>query len=363
MSQQTTSLHGIDTLKGVACLLIVAHHLAFYGPMSTVVYPAAPDVTDWLYHYGRMAVQVFLVISGFLAARSLAPQGLATYSSPGKLIFHRYLRLAPACLVAVAVSVGVAALVRPWFADPSVPAEPTLLQLLAHVLLLQDILGLEALSAGVWYVAIDFQLYTLTVLMFSVSRRLQQRWPGWGAWHFSPGRMMALMVCAASLFVFNNDTRWDISGLYFFGAYGLGMLAFWASHSGRPGAWLLTIGMLAGMALLFDFRERLLLALTVAFSLVFLQRYGCGAGPTRWLWRRLARIGEMSYSIFLIHFPVCLLVNAVVSHIWPTALLANVFGLLAAFVLSVLAGSVLYRSVESRTARYCRTRKARPTAR
>lgn len=34
-------LIGIDALKGIACVLIVWHHLAFYGPMSDVIYPRA----------------------------------------------------------------------------------------------------------------------------------------------------------------------------------------------------------------------------------------------------------------------------------------------------------------------------------
>ncbi|MEP6589000.1 MAG: hypothetical protein ABJA84_09630 [Polaromonas sp.] len=56
----------------------------------------------------------------------------------------------------------------------------------------------------------------------------------------------------------------------------------------------------------------------------------------------------MSYSIFLIHFPVCLLVNAVVSHFWPAQVLVHVVGLFAAFFLSLLAGWALYLGVESR---------------
>ena len=58
----------------------------------------------------------------------------------------------------------------------------------------------------------------------------------------------------------------------------------------------------------------------------------------------------MSYSIFLIHVPVCLLVNAVVSHFWPTQVLANAVGLFTAFGLSLAAGRALYLGVESRRA-------------
>jgi hypothetical protein len=47
---------------------------------------------------------------------------------------------------------------------------------------------------------------------------------------------------------------------------------------------------------------------------------------------------------------VTLVVNALVSHFWPTQPLPNALGLLAAFTLSLLAGAVLYWGVESRRA-------------
>jgi peptidoglycan/LPS O-acetylase OafA/YrhL len=61
-------VNSIDALKGLAWTLIIWHHLAAYGPMSDVVQLAAPGVIGWLYHYARMAVQVFLVVGSFLFA-------------------------------------------------------------------------------------------------------------------------------------------------------------------------------------------------------------------------------------------------------------------------------------------------------
>ena len=66
----------INVLKAGAAQLIVLHHLAFYGPMSDHVQPMWPALIDWLGDSARIAVQVFLVIGGFLAAKSLAPAGL-----------------------------------------------------------------------------------------------------------------------------------------------------------------------------------------------------------------------------------------------------------------------------------------------
>ena len=336
-------LPGMDALKALGCVLIVWHHLAFYGPMSDVVHTAVPGLMNWLYDYARMAVQLFLVVGGFLAASVLAPQGVAVFRQPGRLILRRYQRLAPPLFAALAVTTLVAALVRPWLAHPSVPDMPTVWQVLAHVFLLQDIVGQEALSAGIWYVAIDFQLFALTVLLFTVASLAHRRWPGLPA---QVGVGVVLGLAAASLAVFNRHTALDMTGLYFFGAYALGMLAWWASRSPRPARWLLAIVLLGALALVLDFRGRLLVALVLALGLVVLQR---SRRAGRWLevpW--LLKLGQMSYSVFLIHFAVILGVNALVSQLWPTQLVANALGMLAAFGLSLLAGQALYLGVESR---------------
>lgn len=374
-------LPGIDALKGLACLLIVLHHLAFYGPMSDVVHLHSPWLTSWMYDYGRMAVQVFLVAGGFLAAASLAPRGTARFSQPGRLIIQRYRRLVPPYLVALGLSVLVAAWVRPWFDHASVPAAPTFWQAAAHVLLLQDLLGYEALSAGVWYVAIDLQLFALTVLALTAAQQAHRRWP---VLPVQLGMALLPLMGAASLLVFNRHGALDGTALYFVGSYALGMLAFWASGGWRAGrdtfidgarsgtggwmpAMLAMAGMAAmgGVALWMDFRARIAVALAVAIGLVALgalaalaalaaQHQAPGArGHGFWqaaaIRSGLVRVGQMAYSIFLIHFSVCLLVNALVSLWWPQQLLPNVLGLLAAFALSLLAGSILYRYVETRT--------------
>ena len=61
----------VDGLKTVASQLIVLHHLVAYGPLPVALRSVIPGTVDWLFEYGRMAVQVFLVMGGFLAARTL----------------------------------------------------------------------------------------------------------------------------------------------------------------------------------------------------------------------------------------------------------------------------------------------------
>lgn len=49
--------------------------------------------------------------------------------------------------------------------------------------------------------------------------------------------------------------------------------------------------------------------------------------------------------MFLIHFSICLLVNAVVNHFWHGSVTAAVVGIPFAFVLSLTAGYALYQLV------------------
>ncbi|MGC1517727.1 MAG: acyltransferase, partial [Azonexus sp.] len=89
-----TRLPLVDALKAVASQLIVLHHLSAYGPLAAAAHEALPGTMGWLYDYARIAVQVFLVVAGFLAAGGMAPNGRPTFGNPLPLIWRRYLRLA-----------------------------------------------------------------------------------------------------------------------------------------------------------------------------------------------------------------------------------------------------------------------------
>ncbi|HEX7670329.1 MAG TPA: acyltransferase family protein, partial [Polyangiaceae bacterium] len=94
----------VDFLRGVAALLIVAHHLAFYGPLSNVAYPLVPAAVDWFSDYARMAVHAFLVIGGFGTARRLAkPPAIGTRELASHL-WARYRRVGLPYLAALVLA-------------------------------------------------------------------------------------------------------------------------------------------------------------------------------------------------------------------------------------------------------------------
>lgn len=346
----------IDSVKGLACATIVAHHLAFYGPMSDSAHDLLPSLIDGLSAYGRMAVQVFLVLGGYLAAASLAPDGVLRGGPAAQHIGRRFVRLIVPYAVALLVAVLAAALVRPFMEHPSVPGEPDLHQLLANALLLQDIVGEEALSAGVWYVAIDFQLFALALALVGLPTMLQR---STGAAPASlPARWLpvalVLGLAVASLVLFNRNAGLDDTAFYFFGTYGLGMLVFWIGRATRFSTWQSAVALLALLgagALAIDWRSRIATALVTALLLAIAQRRHW-LSPAHWplLAVPLQRLGRMSYSLFLIHFPVLLAMNAAVANAGPHGAWFDAAGLVATFALSVAAAALLYRWVEARPA-------------
>lgn len=333
----------IDLLKAGASQLIILHHLAFYGPMSDSAGQLLPGLMSWLSEYGRMAVQVFLVVGGFLAARSLAPDWTPRSFDLLTTVRRRYLKLGIPLMAALALALACAALARQWMTHHSLPDTPAPLQVLAHVLLLQDVLGLEALSAGVWYVAIDFQLFTLLAGVTWLLARAGRRFPGTEAW--LPMAVFGLMV--ASVFHFNRLAQWDSWALYFFGAYGAGALTYWSGLRSRPAgaAWLLPLMLLTlALALWLDYRPRLWVVLGSVVFLALAQRSRLGRD---WQPSVVVRtLAGSSYSVFLVHFPVCLLVNAAFVKAGITDPLANLFGMMLAWLASIGVGIAFHALVE-----------------
>jgi peptidoglycan/LPS O-acetylase OafA/YrhL len=329
----------LDAMKGVGCMAIVLHHLAFYGPMSDVVHQAAPGTINFLFNYARLAVQMFFVLGGYLVAAQFSPDGTATSPSVGNQVWKRYRRLATPLVFAVSLAALITALVRPWFDHPSLSAAPSLMQFLAHALLLQDLIGVEALSAGVWYVAIDFQLFTGTVMLTALMSQAPVRW----RWVYP---VVIIVLCALSLWGVNRFDDYENDAPFFFGAYALGMLAYWMSRAAwSTWAWLALL-VLGFVALWLEYRHPIAVALATAILLAtsssagWLERF---PGP-RWLiW-----LGQRSYSIFLIHYGICIGFNAIWHYLFPQGVWINVIGMGLATLASVAAGVGLYNYVESR---------------
>ncbi|WP_416548058.1 acyltransferase family protein [Limnohabitans sp. DCL3] len=334
-----------DALKAFGCLLIVLHHLASYGPMSDVVLRAWPQWIDGLYEHGRLAVQVFLVCSGFLMAQTLDKIATWGVALALRMVWRRYLRLVIPLLAALSVTVLMTELLRGGEAMPHLSATPDWQSALAHLLLVQHVLDIEALSAGIWYVAIDFQLYLITLLTLLCAAKVSHRFPLWDLKAVSWQIWMGLSL--VSLLVWNLNDDLDNYGVFFFGSYGMGLLAS-RGRQNQPSlrGWAVLVS-LGGLALWVDPRWRIVTAWACALLLM--------AAPATWFsaerlpgrWRQIIQsLSEMSYSVFLIHYAVIISVSAFVFAFWPDDVWANALGMGVTVGLSVWLGGAMQRLTE-----------------
>lgn len=338
----------LDALRALAALLILWHHFALYPPLSEQAAPLLGPVVDWFRDYAR-ATQVFFVIGGYVMARSLS-QRPWTLGGVGRFVVRRYLRLGLPYLGAIALAIFASAMGRGWLPLGVVGSPPDGPQLIAHLLFLQDILGYEALSAGLWFVCINFQLgliYVATLyLRDTLADRLglSNRNP-WVDVPITLGWLLSLL----SLFWFNLHPDWDSWGLYFFPYFFMGIIVHRALRA--PSAqwlfWLYLVLILVAMG--YDWRWRLASALVVGSLLFAAETSGLSL---RWpRSRAIAGLGRASYSLFLIHFPVLVLVASLWARLGWGSPAAGVAGLLVAFAASLVAALVFYRFVELPAAR------------
>lgn len=326
----------IDAAKILASNLIVLHHFTAYGPLADALDLAAPRLTDWFFEYARMAVQVFLVIGGYFAASSLAPHGYSQRSHPLRSIAQRFVRLVLPLGAALLVTIASSAITRLWLQSDFVPAAPGLLQLLAHATLTYGVVGVEPLSIGIWYVAIDFQLFALMTALL------------WGG-HRQAQRLVAL-AGLASLFYFNLQPDGDNWAPYFFGSYAMGAFAWWLGHSRHSGKLLMALAITGAAALAWSFRERIALAwvvamvLGVARSRMSTEHLATLHRPKLQTWIR--RGARSSYALFLTHFSVWLLANALWVNLGWVSVSALVCVTLGAWVACLLVAMVFERYVE-----------------
>jgi peptidoglycan/LPS O-acetylase OafA/YrhL len=157
-------LAGLDGIRGLAALFVVLNHVflrAFPG------YPVnrAPLWASW-FIYGRFAVVVFIVLSGFSLAVSPARHGWRL-GGLAQFARRRAWRILPPYWAALVFSLAMT-----WFvvAQPGWPV-PTAKSVVVDGLLLQDLVTAPSPNRAFWSIAVEAQLYVALPLLLLLTRR------------------------------------------------------------------------------------------------------------------------------------------------------------------------------------------------
>jgi peptidoglycan/LPS O-acetylase OafA/YrhL len=325
-------LSGLDGLRGLAALYVVFNHIferTFPG------YPSdhAPWWAGW-FIYGRFAVVVFIVLSGFSLALSPA-RHCWRLDSVSRFAGRRARRILPAYLAALVFSLAVAWLVVPQPGN-TVPDGKSVV---VNGLLVQNLLSAPSPNRSFWSMAIEAQLYVFFPLLILFVRR------------FGSIVMVAavtvlvaivgilgLYVARLNDFVIHSPP--DLAVLFALGIMAAGI----ASATKASGGWkwpLVALAAAAPVLLAISLQgsswtlspNHLLwvdIALGPAIACLLI---GMAAGRPRSFVRLLdsrpiRTLGLSSYSLYLVHMPIVIVAYRLIVgprfHYGPTAFLVTV---------------------------------------
>src|ERR1700742_370608 len=221
---------GLDGIRGLAALYVVINHVflrAFPG------YPVdhAPFWAAWLI-YGRFAVVVFIVLSGFSLALSPARRGWRLGGAAG-FARRRARRILPAYWAALAFSLAVAWLIVP---QPG-RGVPDLMSVVVNGLLIQNIVGAPSPNTAFWSIAFEAQLYVLLPVLL-----LLIRWRGALTMVATVTLVVALVGIVgphvARLDTFVIESAPDLAALFALGIVSAGIVGAGAARRSWPWPWL-----------------------------------------------------------------------------------------------------------------------------
>jgi peptidoglycan/LPS O-acetylase OafA/YrhL len=157
-------LAGLDGMRGLAALYVVINHV-FLRTFPGYPVDHAPFWAGW-FIYGRFAVVVFIVLSGFSLALSPARHGWRL-DAVSEFAQRRAWRILPAYWAALAFSLAVAWLIIPQPGN----GVPDAKSVLVNGLLVQNVVPAHSPNGAFWSMAVEAQLYILFPLLLLMVRR------------------------------------------------------------------------------------------------------------------------------------------------------------------------------------------------
>lgn len=180
----STRISQLDTLRGVAAILVVAHHSmqAFRGSTEDTFEGLAGHLD-----IGRMGVVIFFMLSGFVIAKAVPGTNAA---AAGLFFRHRFWRLYPPFWISIAVAAATAALVGKT--GCCVFSEPTSLQNITANLTMIPLRFHQPALIGIYWTLELEMLFYLLIAGVAVARRTSYD----TMWVMAAGLFVAAMCVA-----------------------------------------------------------------------------------------------------------------------------------------------------------------------
>jgi peptidoglycan/LPS O-acetylase OafA/YrhL len=277
----TERVQAIDCLRGVAALAVLLYHYVGFIPLMGIPVGLAGAAVVWATRYGNLGVPIFFVLSGYVIAMT-ASRYTFTPRTGGRFLLRRLVRIAPPYWSMIALFAGTLVLGHCVGLFRNTPV--TAGQVVAHLVYAQDLLGVPPLEAAYWTLCLEVQFYLVFAVSAIAVRRLS---PGIGSGWFA-----ALTIGSAILAFCDLVPRQWFLRLWY--QFGVGVLAY---SAGRDRVALRSLQvLLPGLAGLGAYRGEPadIVAAALAGLLVF-------TGRLHRFPPLLLRLGQISYSLYLVH--------------------------------------------------------------
>ncbi|TKA10297.1 acyltransferase [Actinacidiphila oryziradicis] len=301
---------GLDGLRGLAALYVLLFHcwlLTFPGFPDN----SGPSWLGWLM-YGRLAVVFFLALSGFSLAISPARNG---WHLGGVLRFlrRRAWRILPPYWAALTLSLIVARFVMPasHFGPPSDKS------ILVYGLVVQDIFAAPTPNGAFWSIGVEAELYLVFPLLLVIRRRL-------GAVILVA--CVTLLVVARGLSAANaspvEGMNWltpNLAPVFVAGLVAAGVIVAPEKARRLPWHWLTALAAMPVLTLVsikgsvWTVDHYFWVDLDVVPAMTMLLAAVATGRPAFLMWllatRPIRSLGNFSYSLYLIHLPIVMIVS------------------------------------------------------
>ena len=327
----------IDSLRGVAALLVLIPHSA--GIMVSAETPYFVEKI-WVMagNIGHRGVEIFFVISGFVIACSVQGKRVSL-GFFGNFVLRRFIRLDPPYWAAMVMMI-VILMIKNRFGSIHHDL-PSLDQIIAHLFYLQAFLGYEQIIVIFWTLCLEIQFYLIYCFILYLLYKL-----------VPAERKNSIEGC---LFIFcfflsvgfaENFGFSGIPGLFIGHWYKflIGVLV-WKSHIGeiRKAIVISLIFLLIFIGLWFLHFPMLS---TGVAALVIISASHFGKLHV-WLSHKIFRFyGKISYSLYLIHVPIALLLLGLIVRLPQRNMWINIFGESMFIFTSTVAAWILYLVIE-----------------
>jgi peptidoglycan/LPS O-acetylase OafA/YrhL len=316
----------VGALRGVAALSVCWYH--FVHGQNTAL--------KWTGEYGWLGVHMFFVISGFIIPYSLL-QYRYSIRDYFRFLGKRLARLHPPYLASIAVVVllGWAMMLVPRWNAPA--PDVSVQQLFAHFFYLNDLLGKPWLNVVYWTLSIELQWYLLIGIAFPLLANRRWTLQVAGA---------ALMV-AGHLLVPKEQLVLHIVPVFLIGVF------VFQYRVGLSSVWRMLVSIAAMFALMKVPIGMPVASLSAATGLViaFITLDN----------RLFGWLGEVSYSLYLLHIPIGLRFIDFTSRLPYSGSYLILLDLLAVGV-SLWASHRFFKRIEGPSQRWSSAIKIKPKA-